>query len=375
MDFRIKFRWLLKTTLIPICFFGFVSNELGAEWVELIKNSSPLGVASTYFWSGIEFDNRLFGGTHNNFQIWSYPPKSLEKNLPSGETVFSFSVHKGKLYCSNESRQVLRFDGSNNWTITLDATSGNISGTTIACFFGLVSFRGSLYLKAFDWGEGAVRQSFYLFKLQDDGTWTLVYSTNRSELTTFIYKGELYSAGKDAPIDNIRGIDYDARAVVTRLTSNGIFNPEAVPALRTSNYSYYTFGYNDPGSGYLILGLGSPKSLRYAAGTRAEIYLYDGDSPPRKVLTDTNLYKFTDALRVGKKLYVLGDMGYEAEAARGKSRLYETTDLVHWTLTKEFDFPCATALVNFHGVPVVFGGNGDVHGGGYSIIVASSQVR
>ena len=87
------------------------------------------------------------------------------------------------------------------------------------------------------------------------------------------------------------------------------------------------FGYEDPVTHLLLLGSGAFYPASYAAGTAAELHLFDGVE--KKVLTEPDqvrpkVFRFSSAVRVGSKLYVLGDSGYEA--ASGLSRLYELHD-------------------------------------------------
>jgi hypothetical protein len=120
------------------------------------------------------------------------------------------------------------------------------------------------------------------------------------------------------------------------------------------------FGYEDPATHLLLLGSGAFYPASYTAGIAAELHLFDGVE--RKVLKEPDqvrpkVYRFSSAVRVGSKLYVLGDSGYEAGS--GLSRLYELNEdggKFALNLIQEFDFPCATALVNYDGLLVVFGG-------------------
>ena len=80
------------------------ANPQGLSWITLLETDA-------YFWSGIKFGHKLFGGTHstiNEFQIGSYPPAVFRSK---GETAFSFCEFKGKLYLTNESTEIWRLEG------------------------------------------------------------------------------------------------------------------------------------------------------------------------------------------------------------------------------------------------------------------------
>jgi hypothetical protein len=352
--YKIRVKWISIITLVLFGFLGPDSKAFGYDWKTIFQKNTDFA----YFWSGIRFGDKIFGGTHNGFQIWSHPPlpKAPDFVLPSGETVYSFCEFKGKLYCTNETRQVWRLDG-NKWTEILE---GNIKyqgdEIVLSHYFGLISFREHLYLNAYDWHKPyASAQTIYLFELQNDGSWKPVYKTNRSESTNFVYKGELYSAGKDSADAGEENYEYNAPAVITKLTSNGTFleKPEVI---KLDHDSFCTFGYEDPTSGNLILGFGALKTYNFDSGTYAELYLYDGANL-KKRLFDKNLYRFTSAVNIEGKLYVLGDRGYEAYA--GASKLFESSDsgqYFKWSVQVFDDMPCATTLVNYDGTLVIFGG-------------------
>ncbi len=351
---RIRFKWISLINLALLGLLGPGSETFGNDWKTIFQKKTD----HAYFWSGIRFSDKIFGGTHNGFQIWSHPPspKAPDFVLPSGETAYSFCEFKGKLYCTNETRQVWRLDG-NNWTKILE---GNIKyqkdEIVLSHYFGLISFREHLYLNAYNWNKPyASEQTIYLFELQDDGSWKPIYKTNRSESTNFVYQGELYSAGKDRAEAGEENYDYNAPAVITKLTSNGTFldHPEII---KLDHDSFCTFGYEDPTSGRLILGFGALKGYNFDSGIYAELYLSDGANLEKK-LFDKNLYRFTGAVNIEGKLYVLGDRGYEANA--GVSKLFESSDsglYWRWPVQEFDDMPCATALVNYDGTLVIFGG-------------------
>ena len=350
LPYKIRFKWFLMMAQILNCFFmlGCIGFRAERNWTTLVVG--PDNGPKAYFWSGIKFGDKIFGGTHGpgtGFQIWSYPPAS--SFIREGETAFSFCEFQGSLYSTNETLQLWQLvDGDWQKIIDLNPPAGNftLDNIRVSHFFGLTSFsyRGIdyLYLKAYDWAEDTKKT--YFFRSTDGVTWKKVDETDRFEGVSFVYKKELYSVGKGV-------VDHYSHEgpLVGRRSSDGIAF-EDVTALMPGYNSEYMFGYEDPvPGGLLILGSGG---AHYVPEYPAQIHFFDGVN--RWVaFEDRELFKFTSAVRIGKKLYVLGDSGYEAGS--GFSKLYEY-DGITWTLTQQFDFACATALVNFDGALVVFGG-------------------
>lgn len=312
---------------------------------------TTLWETDAYFWSGIKFGQKIFGGTHNGFQIISYPPDAIFKS--KGETAFSFCEFQGKLYLTNESREIWRLEETGWKKLT-----GPVSDESTH-YFDLTVFDKHLYLKAYNWWTNT---SFF-YKSADGEHWEQVYLTDKLENISFVYKGALHSAGKD----KVEFYWNDAPAVGS-IFDKGTQAWRNVEAFRTDYNSWYMFGYEDPGTGKLFLGSGAFYPASYEAGIVAELHRFDGDRRT-VVLRDPQLFRFSSMVRAGEKLYVLGDSGYEARS--GLSRLYESLDGDNWRLTRQFDFPCANAVVDYDGAIVVFGGReGDGIQKSYGLITA-----
>lgn len=148
-------------------------TSTAVEFVEI--GSTP----DTFFWSLQEMDGKLYAGTYGYPRIYSYPPWTLLKKLPAGESVPDLIPFKGNLYATTENQgHIYRTSPGypTNWTLVHDdnwrwGISLEVLGDWLyASFFTsgynkteiLRTLTGTSWVTSSIWNEGTL-EHFLLF--------------------------------------------------------------------------------------------------------------------------------------------------------------------------------------------------------------------